>query len=297
MTLPANAGNDVQLPQIEIPVVETSGVETQTVTIAEIKNNQDGSFVSSDNNVVRMYDDTTKILFSKTAITGTKEVEGCQLVITKKSDGALVEEWTSGKEAYLVEGKLMVGETYTLTEKRPADGYATAASIDFVIQDTGQVQKVWMKDDTTKIRFRKEASDTKKLLPGARYHVYDSSGTKVYAFTTKAKRAETIEGVLKVGETYTFVEEKAPKNYEKAADVTITVKDTGKVQKLKAVDKRKAGKIVTDTPDNFSEGGDGLSPKTGYMILIMVLTLLMTVSGTAAYRIWRRKKVHETIQG
>ena len=100
-----------------------------------------------------------------------------------------------------------------------------------------------------------------------------------------------------MGETYTFVEKKAPKNYEKAADVTITVKDTGKVQKLKAVDKRKAGKIVTDTPDDFSEGGDGISPKTGYMILIMVLTLLMTVSGTAAYRIWRRKKVHETIQG
>ena len=297
MTLPANAGNDVQLPQIEIPVVETSGVETQTVTIAEIKNNQDGSFIPSDGHVVRMYDDTTKILLSKTAITGTQEIEGCQLAITRKSDGALVEEWTSGKEAYLVEGKLVAGETYTLTEKRPADGYVTADSIDFVIRDTGEVQKVWMKDDTTKIRFRKEASDTKKLLPGARYHVYDSSGTKVYAFTTKAKRAETIEGVLKVGETYTFVEEKAPKNYEKAADVTITVKDTGKVQKLKAVDKRKAGKIVTDTPDNFSEGGDGLSPKTGYMILIMVLTLLMTVSGTAAYRIWRRKKVHETIQG
>ena len=297
MTLPANAGNDVQLPQIEIPVVETSGVETQTVTIAEIKNNQDGSFIPSDGHVVRMYDDTTKILLSKTAITGTQEIEGCQLAITRKSDGALVEEWTSGKEAYLVEGKLVAGETYTLTEKRPADGYVTADSIDFVIRDTGEVQKVWMKDDTTKIRFRKEASDTKKLLPGARYHVYDSSGTKVYAFTTKAKKAETIEGVLKVGETYTFVEKKAPKNYEKAADVTITVKDTGKVQKLKAVDKRKAGKIVTDTPDDFSEGGDGISPKTGYMILIMVLTLLMTVSGTVAYRIWRRKKVHETIQG
>lgn len=297
MILPSSAGNGVQLPQIEIPVLETSGVETQTVTIAEIKNNQDGSFVSSDNKVVRMYDDTTKILLSKTAITGTKEIEGCQLVITKKSDGTLVEEWTSGKEAHLVEGKLVAGETYTLTETRPADGYTTADSIDFVIQDTGEVQKVWMKDDTTKIRFRKEASDTKKLLPGARYHVYDSSGKKVYAFTTRAKKAETIEGVLKVGETYTFVEQKAPENYEKAADVTITVKDTGKVQNLKAVDKRKEGKIVTDTPDDFSEGGDGFSPKTGYMILIMVLAFLMMTSGAAAYCIWRRKRVHETIQG
>ena len=272
-------------------------METQTITIAEIKSGQDGSFIPSDGHVVRLYDDTTKILLSKTAITGTQEIEGCQLAITRKSDGSMIEEWTSGKEAHLVEGKLVAGETYTLTEKRPADGYTTADSIDFMIQDTGEVQKVWMKDDTTKIRFRKEASDTKKQLPGAQYQVYDSSGKKVYAFTTKAKKAELIEGVLIAGETYTFVEKEAPENYEKAADVTIKVKDTGKVQMLKAVDKRKTGKIVTDTPDDFSEGGDAISPKTGYMILMMALAFIMLTSGTAAYRLWRRKKAHETIQG
>lgn len=297
MTGAASRANGAGFPQIETPAVESSGVETQTVTIAEIKSSQDGSFIPSDGHVVRMYDDMTKILLSKTAITGTKEIEGCQLVITRKTDGSMIEEWTSGKEAHLIEGKLVAGEMYTLTEKRPADGYATADSIDFVIQDTGKVQKVWMKDDTTKIRFRKEASDTKKQLPGARYHVYDSSGKKVYAFTTKAKKAELIEGVFKAGETYTFVEKEAPENYEKAADVTITVKDTGKVQMLKAVDKRKAGKIVTDTPDDFSEGGDGISPKTGYMILMMALAFIMLTSGTAAYCLWRRKKAHETILG
>ncbi|MCI8365367.1 MAG: hypothetical protein HFG34_10550 [Eubacterium sp.] len=296
MALAESAGEQNGLPQTDTPVTETASIETQTVTIAEIKNSQDGSFAQSDSNVVRMYDDTTKISLSKTSITGSKEIEGCQLTITKKTDGSVIEEWTSGKEPHLIEGKLIVGETYTLTEKRPADGYTTADNIDFVVQDTGEVQKVWMKDDTTKIQFRKIASDTKKLLPGAEYNVYDKSGKKVYSFTTKAKKAVMIKGVLKVGETYTFREKKAPRNYEKAADVKITVKDTGKVQKLKVVDKRKAGKIVTKTPDDFSEGGDAISPKTGYMILIMMLSVLMIVSGTAAYRI-RRKKKHETIQG
>lgn len=293
MTLPDPDGEG--LPQAEIPSVETASVETQTVTIAEIKDGQNGSFIPSDSNIVRMYDDTTKILLSKTSITGSTEIEGCQLTITKKSDGSAVEEWTSGKEAHLIEGKLVVGETYTLTETRPADGYTTADSIDFVIMDTGEVQKIWMKDDTTKVQFRKIASDTKKLLRGAEYNVYDRSGKKVYSFKTKAKKAVMITGVLKVGETYTFREKKAPKNYEKAADVRITVKDTGKIQKLKVVDKRKAGKIVTKTPGDFSEGGDGISPKTGYMVLIMLLTMLMAISGTAIYRI-RRKKAHETIR-
>lgn len=295
MAYPSSGKNGAVLPQIETPAVESFGVETQTVTIAEIKDGQNGSFAPSDSNIVRMYDDTTKILLSKTAITGTKEIEGCQLTITRKSDGSVVEEWTSGKEAHLVEGKLVAGETYMLTEKRPADGYTTADSIDFVIRDTGEVQKVWMKDDTTKIQFRKIASDTKKLLRGAEYNIYDKSGKKVYSFKTKAKKAVMIKGVLKVGETYTFREKKAPNNYEKAADVKITVKDTGKIQKLKVVDKRKAGKIVTKTPDDFSEGGDGISPKTGYMILIMLLTMIMAVSGTAIYRI-RRKKANETVQ-
>ncbi|MCM1244613.1 MAG: SpaA isopeptide-forming pilin-related protein [Roseburia sp.] len=295
MALAAPAGDGRKLLQAEVPSAETASVETQTVTVAEIKNSPDGSFTSLDDNVVRMYDDTTKIDLSKTSITGSKEIEGCQLIITRKTDGSMVEEWISGKEPHRIEGKLAVGETYTLTEKRPADGYATAADIDFVIQDTGEVQKVWMKDDTTKIQFHKTASDTKKLLPGAEYNVYDKKGKKVYSFKTKAKRAVMIEGKLAAGETYTFREKKAPENYEKAADIKITVKDTGKVQKLKVVDKRKAGKIVTKTPDDFSEGGDAISPKTGYMVLVMLLTVLMAVSGTAAYRIWRRKKVHETI--
>ena len=62
-----------------------------------------------------------------------------------------------------------------MTEKRPADGFVTASDVEFTVSDTGEVQGVSMKDDTTKIEFSKIASDTKKLLKGAKYKVLDSN--------------------------------------------------------------------------------------------------------------------------
>lgn len=59
--------------------------------------------------------------------------------------------------------------------------------MEFTVSDTEEIQRVSMKDDTTKIEFSKIASDTKKLLPGAKYKVLDSNGKKVYEFTTTKK--------------------------------------------------------------------------------------------------------------
>lgn len=150
-----------------------------------------------------MYDDTTKVEFSKTDITGDKEVPGCELEVTDKETGKVMDQWTSTKHKHVIEGKYVVGKTYVMTEKRPADGFVTASDVEFTVSDTGEVQGVSMKDDTTKIEFSKIASDTKKLLPGAKYGVYDSKGKKVYEFTTSDK-AVMIDGILKAGETYTL---------------------------------------------------------------------------------------------
>ena len=199
---------------------------------------------------VKMEDDTTKIQFSKTSITDGKELPGCQMKVTDKETGKVMDEWTSTKNSHMVEGKYVVGKTYILSETKPADGFVTATNVEFTVQDDGSVQKVHMVDDTTKVEFSKLASDTKKQLKGAKYEVYNSKGKKVYKFTT-GKKAELIEGVLKVGETYTFKEVDAPENYKVAKDVSITIKDTGKVQKLSAVDARIP--VVPDTPQTGRE--------------------------------------------
>lgn len=239
---------------------------------------ENGTYVDCNSNKVVMYDDTTKVEFSKTDITGEKEVPGCELEVTDKETGKVMDQWTSTKHKHVIEGKYVVGKTYVMTEKRPAGGFVTASDVEFTVSDTGKVQSVSMKDDTTKIEFSKIASDTKKLLPGAKYKVLDSKGKKVYEFTTTDK-AVMLDGILKAGETYTFVEEQAPEHYKKAKNVKITVKDTGKVQKVKAVDER-----IPEVPD---------TPQTGagrYGILFALLAMFGMLTTYSCIRINHGKK-------
>lgn len=252
--------------------------DEREVTTEVFVMDEKGNFVDSNSNKVVMYDDTTKVEFSKTDITGEKEVPGCELEVTDKETGKVMEQWTSTKHKHVIEGKYVVGKTYVMTEKRPANGFVTADSVEFTVSDTGKVQGVSMKDDTTKIEFSKIASDTKKLLPGAKYKVLDSKGKKVYEFTTTDK-AVMLDGILKAGETYTFVEEQAPEHYKKAKDVKITVKDTGKVQKVKAVDER-----IPEVPD---------TPQTGagrYGILLALLAMFGMLTTYSCIRINHGKK-------
>lgn len=230
-----------------------------------IKNGEE--FVGTDSNKVVMYDDATKMEFSKLSITDGQELPGCKMKVTDKETGKVMDEWTSTEFSHVIEGKYVVGKTYILSESKPADGYATATDVEFTVQDNGKIQKVSMVDDTTKVEFSKLASDTKKQLKGAKYKVYNSKGKKVYEFTT-GKKAEMIEGVFKVGETYTFKEVDAPEHYKLAKDKTITIKDTRNVQKLTAVDIR-----IPDVPD---------TPQTGFMndttrTIISLLSLLLAI--------------------
>ena len=232
------------------------------------------SFKENIDNQVVMYDDTTKVEFSKKDITNGRELSGCHMQVTDKETGVVMDEWVSTEESHVIEGKYAVGKTYVLTEKQPRDGYATAASVEFTVADDGNVQKVSMMDDTIKVQFNKTASDTKKQLSGAKYKVYDSKGRKVYEFTT-GKNDELIEGILKAGETYTFKEVSSPKHYRVAKDKKIRIRDTGKLQKLTVVDER-----IPEVPDTPQTGIKG---KTAGM-MISLISLLMALGCFACVR-------------
>lgn len=246
---------------ITFKLVESDDENARTRVL--IKNGD--SFNENIDNLVIMYDDTTKIEFSKTDITNGKELPGCHMQVTDKDTGKIMDEWVSSEQSHVIEGKYAVGKTYVLTETKPRDGYATATSIEFVIADNGEIQKVNMVDDTIKVKFNKIASDTKKQLGGAKYKVYDSKGKKVYEFTT-GKKAEFIEGIFKVGETYTFKEVDAPEHYKVAKNKKIRIKDTGKVQKLTVTDERIP--VVPDTPQT------GINGKTAGMAVSLISLLL-----------------------
>ena len=82
---------------------------------------------------------------SKQDITTSTELPGAKLTVTDKN-GAVVDQWVSGNTPHFMEGKLIAGETYTLTEVVAPSGYSKAESITFMVLDTGLVQSVVMKD-------------------------------------------------------------------------------------------------------------------------------------------------------
>mgnify|MGYP000915523512 FL=1 len=251
----------VSANDIIFKLVESDDANAKTKVL--IKNGD--SFNENIDNQVIMYDDTTKIEFSKTDITNGKELPGCHMQVTDKDTGKVMDEWVSSRQSHVIEGKYAVGKTYVLTETKARDGYATATNIEFTVADDGKVQKVNMADDTIKVEFNKIASDTKKQLGGAKYKVYDSKGKKVYEFTT-GKKAEFIEGMFKAGETYIFKEVDAPEHYKVAKDKKIRIKDTGKVQKLTVTDERIP--VVPDTPQT------GINGRTAGMAVSLISLLL-----------------------
>ena len=70
-------------------------------------------------------DEPTTVELSKTDLTTGEELPGARLQLTDEN-GAVVEEWTSTKEPHIIK-ELVVGKSYTLTETKPADGYAQKA--------------------------------------------------------------------------------------------------------------------------------------------------------------------------
>lgn len=115
-------------------------------------------------------DEPTVVEITKTSLTDGKELEGAKLEVTDE-DGKAVDSWTSGKEAHIIK-ELVAGKKYTLTETKPADGYVTAESITFTVEDSSKAQKIEMKDDVTKVQISKTDISGKEL-PGAKLTILD----------------------------------------------------------------------------------------------------------------------------
>ena len=193
-------------------------------------------------------DEQTTVELSKADLTDKKELPGASLKVTDE-DGNTVDEWVSKEEAHIIKG-LIVGKKYKMTETKPADGYVTAESIEFTVENTKEVQKHQMLDDVTKVEISKKDIADSSEVPGAKLIILDKDGKKVESWTSTDK-PHMVEK-LPVGE-YTLREEQAPDGYLIAEDVKFTVKDTGKVQKVKMKDAHPYGKLVIKKTDSTSK--------------------------------------------
>ena len=193
-------------------------------------------------------DEQTTVELSKADLTDKKELPGASLKVTDE-DGNMVDKWVSKEEAHIIKG-LIVGKKYKMTETKPADGYVTAESIEFTVENTKEVQKHQMLDDVTKVEISKKDITDSSEVPGAKLIILDKDGKKVESWTSTDK-PHMVEK-LPVGE-YTLREEQAPDGYLIAEDVKFTVKDTGKVQKIKMKDAHPYGKLVIKKTDSTSK--------------------------------------------
>ena len=221
---------------------------------------------------VEMFDDITEVHVSKQNVAG-EEIPGAHLQV-KDKDGKVVDEWTSTEDEHIIQG-LVVGETYTLTETKPADGYVTAESIEFTIEDTGEIQYVEMVDEWSQVEVSKQ-NVTGAELAGAKLRILDKKGKTIEEWTTTSK-PHIVKG-LTVGEEYTLREDFAPLGYAISKDVKFTVKDTTEVQKVKMVDQL----IPSGTPKTFDKGSLGL--------LIALGGILSCGAAAASIGLARRKR-------
>ena len=96
----------------------------------------------------------------------------------------LVEEEKKAKEEEFW-NNIEVGKKYTLTETIPADGYATAESITFVVENTADIQKVEMQDDTTKILISKvDMTDGSSEVKGAKLYILNENQEVMESWTS-----------------------------------------------------------------------------------------------------------------
>lgn len=223
----------------------------------------------------------TVVEFTKSSLTTGKELPGCKLKVVD-AEGNVVDEWTSGKEAHVIR-ELTVGKEYTLVETKPADGYVTAESVKFTIEDTADIQKVEMKDDVTKLEISKQDIAGKEL-PGAKLTILDHNGKVVESWTSTDK-AHYIE-MLPIGK-YTLREETAPEGYLIAKDVEFEVKDTGEVQHVTMVDEEK---LTEKTPESGKTVSD--APKTGdnSNLWLWFMLLGMSALGAGTFAVMRKKR-------
>ena len=242
-----------------------------------------------DGQVVQVLESTctdkpTEMWVSKRDLTNDEELPGATLTI-QDMDGNIVESWVSTDTPHRVTG-LHLGDAYTLTETRPADGYALADEITFRLlqkadEDGNNLQEaevyylttknflfwtwddwkllddatVIMRDDITKVQISKVDITTNKELPGAELTITDKGGKEIDRWVS-TDTPHYIEK-LPAGE-YTLTEITAPDGYDIAESIRFTVLPTGEVQTVVMKDARTPEK--TSHPEETPHPEEPMQP-------------------------------------
>ena len=203
---------------IEGLVVGKTYTLSETVTAKDYVKATDIKFTvknSSELETVTMKD--KQVSFTKTDVTGEKEVEGAEITVTDKEIGKVVDKWTSGKDSHFING-LEEGRTYILSETVSPEEYVKSTDIEFTVSKEKVNEKVNMKDKQVKVS--KLTVGGEEVI-GALMQIIDEDGNVVDEWYSEGK--SHIANGLEEGKTYTLHEDLSPLGFNLANDFTFEV--------------------------------------------------------------------------
>lgn len=235
--------NDIPMGTYELQEIQTLDGLVLNNKKYEVKFTQKDTVTKIYEENLDIENDTTLVEFSKTDITGEKELEGAELTVTDK-DNNVIDNWVSTNETHKIEG-LKVGETYTLKEEYAPDGYVQASEIQFTVENTNEIQKVEMIDKIVEIL---KTDVEGNAIEGVTLVLTNTKTKNIVDKWITTKEAHKVSGLIE-GETYVLHEEETIGDYVKAQDIEFTVTEDKETQIITMVDK-----IVEVTKTDFVTG-------------------------------------------
>ena len=224
-----------------------------------------------ENQMITMKDAQTRFSFLKVD-EENHPVEGVQLMLFDETDRKTVEEWTSDKNAHVLQNVLIASHWYRLIETEIVNG--VYQSVDVVFQcpkyHDGTPVTVTMVDELASITALK-TDEAGNPLAGASLCIVEAvkqtDGTytlhknekgelvKEYSFVTSdSLKGEDISQYVRTDKKYYLVEAKAPEGYEVAEPVLFEIHGTtGHTQVIRMMDEKEPQTVQTGVHTNMKK--------------------------------------------
>ena len=196
-----------------------------------------------DEYVFNIENDYTKVEIEKVDKTNGELLPGATLKVTNINGTTVYDTWTTTDEAHRI-NKLGTGR-YKLVEEEAPDGYTSMEDVEFVVTSTGEIQKVRVDNERTKLNVEKIDQNGDAVV-GAKLKILSEDGTEMATWTTD-REPHYIEK-LPIGK-YTLTEIETPDGYNPGSDVSFEIEDTSEIQTVQM----KNEKIEEDTPEDTPE--------------------------------------------
>ncbi|MCI2049053.1 MAG: Cna B-type domain-containing protein [Lachnospiraceae bacterium] len=198
------------------------------------------------------YTDAAAITNNKNVFTLNKNVAGAEFEISGDFAYGTSPVKLSGAISYIETGLLVGGNSYTVTETKPADGYATVPAFEVTMSKAGELTAkagttlpagVEIENDDTKVNVINvkdpqnvftvaKTGENSQSLAGAEF-VLTADGTSIDSWTIgesdPTENPHKIEGKLIAGKVYKLEETKPAEGYTVMAPVYLKMSNDGKL--------------------------------------------------------------------